>query len=35
MDAVAAEANHEPTRRRQKRLDAALDALSDVSDEGV
>ena len=25
---VAAEANHEPNRRRQRRLDAALDALS-------
>jgi hypothetical protein len=26
---VAAEANHEPNRRRQRQLDAALDALSD------
>ncbi len=26
---VAAEANHEPNRRRQRALDAALDALSD------
>lgn len=27
---VAAEANHETSRRRQKRLDAAFDALSDA-----
>ena len=26
---VAAEANHEPNRRRKRQLDAALDALSD------
>ena len=25
---VAAEANHEPNRRRQQRLDAAIDALN-------
>lgn len=28
IGAVAAEANHEPNRRRQQRLDAALDALN-------
>jgi hypothetical protein len=28
IGAVAAEANHEPTRRRQQRLDAAFDALN-------
>jgi hypothetical protein len=28
---VAAEANHEPNRRRQRRLDAAFDALSDAA----
>lgn len=27
---VGAEANHETSRRRQKRLDAAFDALSDA-----
>lgn len=27
---VAAEANHEPSRRRHRQLDAALDALSDA-----
>ena len=27
---VAAEANHETNRRRQQRLDAAFDALSDT-----
>ena len=30
IDAVAAEANHEQERRRQKRLDAAFQALSDA-----
>lgn len=29
--AVAAEANHEPDRRRQQRLDAAFDALNDAA----
>jgi hypothetical protein len=29
---VAAEANHEPDRRRQKRLDAAFDMLNDTLD---
>ena len=29
--AVAAEANHEPHRRRQQRLDAAFDALNDAA----
>lgn len=28
---VAAEANHEPNRRRQRRLDAAFDALNDAA----
>ena len=28
IGAVAAEANHEPNRRRQQRLDAAFDALN-------
>ena len=28
IDSVAAEANHEPNRRRQRRLDAAFDALN-------
>ena len=28
---VAAEANHEPNRRRQQRLDAAFDALNDAA----
>ena len=28
---VAAEANHEPGRRRRQRLDTALDALSDAA----
>jgi plasmid stabilization system protein ParE len=27
---VGAEANHEPSRRRQQRLDVALDALTDA-----
>jgi hypothetical protein len=27
IDSLAAEANHEPNRRRQRRLDAAFDAL--------
>jgi hypothetical protein len=31
IGAVAAEANHEPNRRRQKRLDAAFDALNDAA----
>ncbi len=30
IGAVAAEANHEPNRRRQQRLDAAFDALNDA-----
>lgn len=30
IDSVAAEANHEDDRRRQKRLDAALDVLNDA-----
>jgi hypothetical protein len=30
IDAVAAEANHEPNPRRQKRLDAAFDLLSEA-----
>ncbi len=30
---VAAEANHEKDRRRQKRLDQAFQALSDVVDQ--
>ncbi len=29
---VAAEANHEPDRRRQKRLDAAFEMLNDAVD---
>jgi hypothetical protein len=33
IGAVAAEANHEPNRRRQKRLDAAFDALNDAAAE--
>jgi len=32
--AVAAEANHEPNRRRQRRLDAAFDALNNASADG-
>ena len=28
IDSLAAEANHEPNRRRQRRLDAAFDALN-------
>jgi hypothetical protein len=31
---VAAEANHEPNRRRQQRLDAAFDALNDAAADG-
>lgn len=31
VGAVAAEANHEPDRRRQQRLDAAFDALNDAT----
>ena len=31
---VAAEANHETTRRRQKRLDAAFDTLSKADASG-
>jgi len=32
--AVAAEANHEPNRRRQRRLDAAFDALNNAAADG-
>jgi hypothetical protein len=32
VDSLAAEANHEPDRRRQKRLDAAFEALSSATD---
>jgi hypothetical protein len=32
IGAVAAEANHEPNRRRQQRLDAAFDALNTAAD---
>jgi hypothetical protein len=31
IDSIAAEANHEPNRRRQRRLDAAFDALNTVA----
>jgi hypothetical protein len=31
---VAAEANHEPNRRRQQRLDAAFDSLNDAAADG-
>lgn len=31
IGSVAAEANHEPDRRRQRRLDAALDALNEAA----
>ena len=31
---VAAEANHEPNRRRQQRLDAAFDALNNAAAGG-
>jgi hypothetical protein len=31
---VAAEANHEPNRRRQQRLDAAFDALNNATAGG-
>ena len=34
IGSVAAEANHEPDRRRQRRLDAALDALTDAAANG-
>ncbi len=30
---LAAEANHEPNRRRQKRLDAALELLTDAQED--
>jgi hypothetical protein len=34
IGSVAAEANHEPNRRRQQRLDAAYDALNDAATDG-
>lgn len=34
VGSVAAEANHEPNRRRQQRLDAAFDALNDAATNG-
>ena len=34
IGAVAAEANHEPNRRRQQRLDAAFDALNNAAADG-
>jgi hypothetical protein len=34
IGAVAAEANHEPNRRRQQRLDAAFGALNDAAADG-
>jgi hypothetical protein len=34
IEAVAAEANHEPNRRRQRLLDAAFDALNDAAATG-
>ena len=34
IGSVAAEANHEPNRRRQQRLGAAFDALSDAPADG-
>jgi hypothetical protein len=34
IGSVAAEANHEPNRRRQQRLDAAFDALNDAAVDG-
>lgn len=34
IGAVAAEANHEPNRRRQQRLDAAFDALANATADG-
>jgi len=34
IGSVAAEANHEPNRRRQQRLDAAFDALNDAAAGG-
>jgi hypothetical protein len=34
IGSVAAEANHEPSRRRQQRLDAAFDALNDAAANG-
>ena len=34
IGSVAAEANHEPNRRRQQRLDAAFDALNAAAADG-
>jgi hypothetical protein len=34
IEAVAAEANHEPNRRRQQRLDASFDALNNAAADG-
>lgn len=34
VGAVAAEANHEPDRRRRQRLDRAFDALNAATDGG-
>ena len=34
IGSVAAEANHEPNRRRRQRLDAAFDALNDAAADG-
>ena len=34
IGSVAAEANHEPNRRRRQRLDAAFDALNDATADG-
>jgi hypothetical protein len=34
IGSVAAQANHEPNRRRQQRLDAAFDALNDAAADG-
>jgi hypothetical protein len=34
IGALAAEANHEPNRRRQQRLDAAFDALNNAAADG-
>ncbi len=34
IGSVAAEANHEPNRRRQQRLDAAFDALNNAATDG-
>ena len=33
IDAVAAESNHEPNRRRQRQLDAAYEALTAITDQ--